>query len=46
MGFLNEILERPANGRPFLMLVVGYPTADALVPEITKKPIEEIATFR
>ncbi|MCC6189571.1 MAG: nitroreductase family protein [Anaerolineales bacterium] len=46
MGFLNEILERPANERPFLMLVAGYPAADALVPEITKRPLEEIATFR
>jgi nitroreductase len=45
MGFLNQILDRPANERPFLMLVVGYPAPDALVPEITKKPLDEIATF-
>ena len=45
MGFLNEILERPQNERPFLLLVVGYPADDATVPVITKKPLDEIATF-
>jgi nitroreductase len=45
MGFLNEILGRPANERPFLLLVAGYPADDAKVPVITKKPLEEIATF-
>jgi nitroreductase len=45
MGFLNEILGRPANERPFLLLVVGYPADDAMVPVITKKPLEEIASF-
>ncbi len=45
MGFLNEILGRPANEKPFLILVVGYPAADAVVPDIGKKPLEEIATF-
>ena len=46
MNFLNEILGRPANERPFLLLVTGYPAEDAKVPAITKKPLEEIATFR
>lgn len=45
MGFLNEILGRPANEKPFLILVVGYPATDAVVPDIGKKPLEEIATF-
>lgn len=45
MGFLNGILGRPPHERPFLVLVVGYPAADARVPAITKKPLEEIATF-
>jgi nitroreductase len=45
MGFLNTILERPAFERPFLILVVGYPAPDAVVPKITKKPLEEIALF-
>lgn len=45
MRFLNEILGRPSNERPFLLLVVGYPTDDAQVPVITKKPLSDIATF-
>jgi hypothetical protein len=45
MGFLNDILGRPANERPFLLLVVGYPASDARVPDITRKPLDEIATF-
>ncbi len=45
MGFLNELLDRPDNERPFLLLVVGYPAADAQVPDISKKPLSEIATF-
>lgn len=45
MGFLNALLGRPSNERPFLLLVVGHPAADAQVPRITKKPLHEIATF-
>jgi nitroreductase len=45
MGFLNAILGRPANERPFLLLVAGYPAEGAQVPAITKKSLEEIATF-
>jgi len=45
MGFLNEILGRPKNERPFLILVVGYPAPDATVPPLTRKSLEEIATF-
>ncbi len=45
MGFLNDLLGRPENERPFLLLVVGYPSASATVPAITKKPLDEIATF-
>ncbi|HUP18773.1 MAG TPA: nitroreductase family protein, partial [Gemmatimonadota bacterium] len=45
MGFLNEILERPANEKPFLLLVVGYPAPEAAVPDISRKPLEEIVTF-
>ncbi len=46
MGFLNEILERPSSERPFLLLVVGYPAEGVLVPDIRKKPLSDIATFR
>jgi iodotyrosine deiodinase len=45
MNFLSEILGRPANERPFLILVVGYPAEGAMVPAIKKKSLEEIATF-
>jgi iodotyrosine deiodinase len=45
MGFLNQILDRPANEKPFLILVVGYPADDAVVPKIEKKSLSEIATF-
>jgi hypothetical protein len=46
MGFLNEILGRPTNDKPFLILVVGYPAEDAVAPDIGKKTLEEVATFR
>jgi hypothetical protein len=43
MGFLNEILERPASDKPFFLLVVGYAAEDCRVPVISKKPLGEIA---
>jgi len=45
MGFLSQVLDRPKNERAFLLLVAGHPADDAVVPVITKKPFEEIATF-
>ena len=45
MKFLNGILRRPDNERPFLLLVVGRPAEGARVPDIRRKPLEEIATF-
>lgn len=45
MGFLSAILQRPSQERPYLILVVGYPAEGAQVPQITKKPLSEIATF-
>lgn len=45
MGFLNKLLHRPAHEKPFLLLVVGYPTDDALVPDIRRKPLSEISSF-
>lgn len=45
MEFLNEILHRPENERPFLLLVVGYPAQDTVVPDIQRKPLDAIATF-
>jgi nitroreductase len=45
MGFLREILGRPANERPFVLLPVGYPAPDAEVPDLTRKPLEDVAVF-
>jgi nitroreductase len=44
MGFLNALLGRPPHERPFLLLVVGYPAPGAQVPDITRKPLGDIAT--
>jgi iodotyrosine deiodinase len=46
MDFLRELLERPANERPVMIVVTGYPAADARVPRLERKPLGEIATFR
>lgn len=45
MAFLNQILARPGNERPFVLVVAGYPAANATVPAISRKPLHEIATF-
>ncbi|MEM8734077.1 MAG: nitroreductase family protein, partial [Planctomycetota bacterium] len=39
MKFLNEILGRPSNERPFLLLVVGYPHPECTVPKLKKKEL-------
>ena len=41
MKFLNSILARPDNERPFLLLVAGFPADDCLVPVITKRSMDE-----
>jgi len=46
MGFLSRILERPANERPFLLIPTGYPAGECLVPAISRKPFNSVATFR
>jgi len=45
MKFLNEILGRPGNERPFVLLVAGYPADDCQVPAITKKPLSVVSTW-
>ena len=45
MGFLNEILERPRNEKPFLLLVVGYPDDDARVPDIHRKELKDVVSI-
>jgi iodotyrosine deiodinase len=42
MGFLRHILERPANERAFVLIPVGYPAEDAHVPDIAKKPLDQV----
>lgn len=46
MGFLGELLERPANEKAMLVMPVGYPAAGATVPDLTRKPLDEIAIWR
>jgi nitroreductase len=46
MGFLNRILERPPNEKPFLLLVVGHPAPGATVPVITRKDPDTYINFR
>ncbi len=42
MNFLQKILDRPSNEKPYLLIPVGYPAKDAVVPDIKKKDIHEI----
>ena len=44
MGFLNKILKRPDNEKPFLLLVVGHAAKDTKVPDIKRKPLRTILT--
>ncbi len=46
MRFLNKILKRPNNEKPYLLLVVGYPTRNAQVPNIGRKSLREFTTFK
>jgi nitroreductase len=41
MGFLRDLLGRPANEKPFLLIPVGYPAVDCVVPDLPKKPLSE-----
>lgn len=46
MNFLNRLLGRPAAERPVMILVTGFPAADAVVPRIARKPLPQIVTYR
>ena len=46
MRFLGEILDRPENERPFILIPVGYPTENAEVPDLERKPLDEILVRR
>jgi len=45
MNFLNELLGRPPSEKPFLLLVVGFPAPDCRVPDLSRKPLDGIATW-
>jgi iodotyrosine deiodinase len=45
MAFLNRILARPSYEKPFVLLVVGHPAENALVPDIGRKPLDKISSF-
>jgi iodotyrosine deiodinase len=45
MGFLGEILDRPAHEHPMMIVVTGYPAEDATVPELARKRLEDFVTF-
>ncbi|MFD0885200.1 nitroreductase family protein, partial [Streptosporangium algeriense] len=46
MRFLNEVCERPAEERPYLVMPVGYPAAGVRVPDLTRKPLTEVLVRR
>jgi len=45
LNFLQKILDRPANERPYLLIPVGYPADDAQVPVLERKALKEVAKF-
>ena len=46
MAFLGEVLERPANEKAFLVMPVGYPAAEARVPDLRRKPMDDLVVWR
>jgi iodotyrosine deiodinase len=44
MGFLRELLDRPENERPFILIPVGFPADDAVVPDLSRKPLDEFVS--
>jgi len=44
MAFLSKVLGRPENERPFVLFPVGYPVAGCLVPDLERKPLDEVLT--
>jgi iodotyrosine deiodinase len=45
MGFLSNILGRPKNERPFVLFPIGYPAADAMVPDLRRKALDEVVVW-
>ncbi len=46
MGFLREVLDRPANERAYVVIPVGYPASDAVVPDLKRKSLEDVLVRR
>lgn len=46
MGFLSELLDRPEEEQAFLVLPVGYPADDAVVPDLARAPLDEVVVWR
>ncbi len=42
MAFLNRILARPRNERPFILFPIGYPADDCTVPDLVRKPVDDV----
>lgn len=42
MAFLRTLLHRPENERPFVLFPVGYPADDCTVPDLMRKPLDEV----
>jgi nitroreductase len=45
MGFLTRILGRPKSEKPYILFPIGYPAADATVPDLRRKSLDELAVF-
>ena len=45
MGFLSQLLGRPSNEKPYILFPIGYPAADATVPDLKRKSLEEVVQW-
>ncbi|MEZ4450931.1 MAG: nitroreductase family protein [Nannocystaceae bacterium] len=45
MGFLSRILGRPEREKPYILFPIGFPAADAVVPDLRRKPLDEVAIW-
>jgi hypothetical protein len=42
MRFLTKLLGRPENERPFCLFPIGYPADDCVVPDLSRKSLDEV----
>lgn len=45
MNFISQALKRPENERPFLLIPVGYPAHDAIIPDLKRKELRELIEY-